>query len=209
MKAFAPMAAIVAVATLAGCASQPQGLAQAGGLGLPSAGTLAGQPSTVGTVAGQLSAVGTTPGAASTVTGMASAAGQGASLTNVLVQQLGVTPTQAVGGAGAIFSTAQQNMSPTDFAQVSKAVPGMGQYLAAAPSQAAPAAGTAGLMGTAASALGGSGGSLGTMALLAGSFQSLGMNSGMTSQFIPVVLQYVQTNGGSATMGLLQNALPH
>ena len=61
-------------------------------------------------------------------------------------------------------------------------------------------------MGSAASALGG-GSSLGNMAVLASSFQGLCMDSGMMSQFIPVILQYVQTQGGSATMGLLQGAL--
>ena len=100
-------------------------------------------------------------------------------------------------------------MSPADFAQVSKAVPGMDQYLAAAPNQAAPSLGTASLMGAAGSALGGSGSALGTAASLAGSFQSLGLNSGMVSQFIPIVLQYVNTTGGSSTMGLLQSALLH
>jgi hypothetical protein len=128
-------------------------------------------------------------------------------LVDILVQQMGITPEQATGGAGAIFSMAKQGMTPTDFAQVIKAVPGMSQYLAATPSQTASTSGTASLLGVASNALGGSGGALGNMALLAGSFQSLGLNSGMVSQFIPVILQYVQTQGGSVTMGLLQSAL--
>ncbi len=209
MKAFSILAAIAMVVTWAGCATLPQGTAQTGGLGLPSTGTMAGQIPTLGTVAGQAPAVSTAAGAQGTVAGMAPAAGQGLSLTDALVRQLGVTPAQATGGAGSLFSTARQGMSPADFAQVSKAVPGMDQYLAAAPSQAAPASGTAGLMGAAGNALGGSSSSLGTAASLAGSFQSLGLSSGMVSQFIPVVLQYVKTTGGSATMGLLQSALPH
>jgi len=50
---------------------------------------------------------------------------------------------------------------------------------------------------------------LGRLASLAGSFQSLGLNSDMVSRFIPVILQSVQSQGGSATMGLLQSALAH
>ena len=121
-------------------------------------------------------------------------------IVDVLVQQLGVTPAQASGGAGSIFSMAQQVMTPSNFGLVSKAVPGMDQLLAAV-----PAAGATNLMGGAAGTLGG--GSLGNMVALAGSFQSLGMDSGMMSQFLPVILDYLQNQGGSTVMGLLQSAI--
>ena len=42
---------------------------------------------------------------------------------------------------------------------------------------------------------------------LAGSFQNLGLNADMASKFLPIVLQYVQTQGGVSTMSLLQSAL--
>ena len=209
MKAFINVVSIVVIATWAGCAPPPQGIAQTGGFSMPSAGIPAGQLPTASTISGQVPAV---AGAAAGVPGSVAGTlpGSGLSLTNILVQQLGVTPTQATGGAGSLFSTAKQTMNPSDFAQVSNAVPGMSQYLAAAPTQAAPASsGTAGLLSAASSALGGSNSTLGTAASLAGSFQSLGLNSGMVSQFIPIVLQYVQTTGGSTTMGLLQSALLH
>ena len=213
MKRFITMTAIAAVEVLFGCASQTAGVAQTSGLGLPSTGTVAGQMLTSGVqtgsaAAGQVPALDTAAGALGSAAATAPVAGQGASLTDILVQKLGVSTEQATGGAGAIFSTAQKSMSASDFAQVSKAVPGMDQYLAAAPSQSAtPASGTAGLLGAAGSALGGS--NLGTMASLAGSFQSMGLNSGMVGQFVPVVMQYVQAQGGSYTMGLLQSALAH
>jgi hypothetical protein len=53
----------------------------------------------------------------------------------------------------------------------------------------------------------GEGSSLGSLANLAGSFQSLGMDSSMINQFVPVVLKYVQGQGGAGAMSLLQNAL--
>jgi Protein of unknown function VcgC/VcgE (DUF2780) len=192
MKAFVTMAAL---ATMAVCAPLAQGVAQTDGLGLLSTGTVVKQNPAVG-LSGNI--VGTAP-----------VASQAPSLVDILVRQLGITPEQAAGGAGAIFSTAKQGMSPTDFSQVIKAVPGMNQYLAAAPSQTAPIYGMAGLMSAAGSALGGSGSTLGNMASLVASFQSLGLNSGMVSQFIPVILQYAQTQGGAATMSLLQSALAH
>jgi Protein of unknown function VcgC/VcgE (DUF2780) len=191
MKTFATMATIVA-ATLSGCASIPQNAVQTGGASLP-AGTMSSQlpavvtPS-VGTVAGQLPSVGAATSMVGSVAGAVPAATQTPSLVGILVQQLGITPQQATGGAGSIFSMAQQSMNPSSFGQVSQAVPGMSQLLSAAP------------------ALGG-GGSLGNMVALASTFQSLGMNSSMMGQFIPVILQYVQGQGGNATMSLLQSAL--
>jgi len=207
MKAFSILAAIAMALTWSGCATSPQGMVQTSGLDLPSSGSMIGQIPSTSSLAGQVPIT----SAASVAAGsnMASAAFKGSSLTDTLVQQLGVTPAQATGGAGSLFSTARQSMSQADFAQVSKAVPGMDQYLAAAPSQTAPATGMSGLMGAAGNALGGSGSSLATAAALAGSFQSLGLNSSMVSQFIPVVLQYVNTTGGSATMSLLQSVLLH
>ena len=191
MKAFTTMLAITVVATIAGCiAPQQQGVSQTLTPGTPTVSSIAGQSLAIGTVTGQTPMVGQAP-----------------NLVDMLVQQMGVTPQQATGGAGAIFSTAKQGMSQTAFSQVAQAVPGMNQYLAAAPSQISPASGTANLLGMAGNALGGSGSTLGNMASLAGSFQSLGLNSGMVNQFIPIILQYVQTQGGSSTMGLLQGAL--
>jgi hypothetical protein len=127
-------------------------------------------------------------------------------LVDLLVGQLGISPQQAAGGAGSIFSLAQQRLSPANFAQVSHAVPGMDRYLAAAPRQNRAPSG--GLLGAAASVLmGGQSNTSGSLADVGNSFQSLGLNSGMVSQFIPVLLQYVQSQGGNAVMGLLQNSL--
>jgi len=202
MKVFATMATIVAITAIpamAVCAPQLQGVGQTGGLSLPSAAA----------VAEQIPAAGSAAGVAGAVADAAPVAGQTSSLVDTLVRQLGITPEQASGGAGSIFSMAKQGMNSADFAKVSTAVPGMNELLAAAPSQAAPSSNMTGLMGMAASALGGSGSSVGRLASLAGSFQSLGLNSGMVSRFIPVILQSVQSQGGSATMGLLQSALAH
>ncbi|WP_262965058.1 DUF2780 domain-containing protein [Methylobacter psychrophilus] len=158
------------------------------------------------TVVEQRSAVGTAR-IADPVVNVAPVAGQMPDLVNTLVQQLGITPEQAAGGAGSIFSIAKQSMNSTDFAKISNAVPEMDQLLAATPTQTAPTSKMTGLMGLASNALGRSGGSLGNLASLTGSFKSLGLNSGMISQFIPVILQSVQSQGGSNTMSMLQSAL--
>ncbi|MDD5268688.1 MAG: DUF2780 domain-containing protein [Methylococcales bacterium] len=202
MRVFATVAAIVAITAIpamAVCAPQLQDVAQTGGLGLPSAAA----------AVEQITGAGSAAGVASTVANAAPVAGQSSDLVDTLVRQLGITPEQASGGAGSIFSMVKQGMNPADFAKVSAAVPGMNELLAAAPSQAAPSSNMTGLMGMAASALGGSGSSVTRLTSLAGSFQSLGLNSGMVSRFIPVILQSVQSQGGSAAMDLLQSALAH
>jgi hypothetical protein len=127
------------------------------------------------------------------------AATQQIGLVDILVRQLGVSPQQAMGGAGAIFQVAQGNMNPQAFNSLSQSVPGMSTMLGAAP--AMPAAG--GLT----SLMGNSGSSLGSVAALTGSFQQLNLSPNMVSQFIPVVTSYVRQTGGQATADLLQSAL--
>lgn len=124
-------------------------------------------------------------------------------LVNALVNQLGINQQQAMGGVGSIFSLAQQRMNPTDFMQLRGNVPGMDQYLSAVPEPSSSSL----LIGSAASMLGGQAGGLGNLAALAGSFQTLGMNSNVITQFVPLVLQYVQGQSGAGAMSLLQSAL--
>jgi len=162
------------------------------------AGLLAGcaqTPSTAGQTLAQVAA----QQAVGALTGSSSQLG----LVTMLVNQLGVSPQQALGGAGSIFALAQQYMNPSDFTQLSGSIPGMDQYLGAVPQ----GSGSNLLLGSAATLLGGQNSGLGKLAALSGSFQSLGLNANMASQFVPVVLQYVQGQSGSGAMSLLQRAL--
>lgn len=190
MKKFLQYSVLALTVILTGCAATPAGTA------LPPSGSTAAVPVNPSAVA---------------QTHAAEAAGQAAnanSLTELLVSQLGVTEQQATGGAGALFELAKQNMTAAEFSKVSAAVPGMSGLLSAAPAlSGAAGGGGGGLVGAAAGMMGGQTGSLGSLAALAGAFQGLGMNGGMASQFLPVVLQYVQTQGGLSTMNLLKAAL--
>jgi hypothetical protein len=120
-------------------------------------------------------------------------------LVSMLVDNLGITKQQAKGGAGALFQNAKNNLSGDDFQKVADAVPGMDNYLASAPSGSKPG----GVLGTL-SSLGGSAAKVGSLASLTDSFSKLGMDSSMLSKFIPVVLQFVQSKGGDAVIGLLK-----
>ncbi len=126
-------------------------------------------------------------------------------LTGLLVQQLGVTQSQAEGGAGAVFQLAKSKMQAAAFTELSHSVPGMQGLLAAAP--VAKSLGSGGLAGGLESLVGISGGTVGNLVGLASSFQQLGLSPAMVQKFVPLVLQYVQGNGGSAVTGVLQSAI--
>ena len=117
-----------------------------------------------------------------------------------LVDTLGVTEDRATGGSGAVFREAKNNMSSGDYSQLLKAVPGIDSLMSAAPQ-------TSGLAGKASSLLGGSGGSATGMANLADSFSKLGLAPDMVNQFVPVIMEFVQSEGGDQAMTLLKSAL--
>jgi hypothetical protein len=121
-------------------------------------------------------------------------------LTDVLVNQLGVSRQQALGGAGAIFQSAKAKMAPQAFATMAQSVPGMSEMLAAAPHVGPPSSKTMPGVGVVGSAID-------SMTSIAASFQQLDMPQSMVHQFIPVVVDYVRTASGPMTANLLQSAL--
>jgi hypothetical protein len=182
-------------------------------------GALGSASEQIGGAAGKVdeaaNAVGQASGAAAAAEGAAAAAPAPStgSLTELLVQQLGVTTPQATGGAGAIFGLAKSKMSPENFSTVAAGVPDMDSLLAAAPSTGGEAGGMAGglaggLAGSGAlGGLEGAAGGLGSVAGLASSFSGLGMSTDLVGQFIPVCVQYVQGSAGPEAASLLQAAL--
>lgn len=124
-------------------------------------------------------------------------------LVNILVDQLGINSQQALGGAGSIFALAQQRMKPADFMQLSSSVPGMDRYLSSVPASTSSIS----WLSSEAELMGEQTSRRSNLGALTGSFQTLGMDANMINQFVPVVLQYVQTESGPAAMNLLQNAL--
>jgi hypothetical protein len=137
------------------------------------------------------------------------AAGQAASaagtanpeLVGQLAKELGSTPAQAEGAAGALFSVAKSRLSAEDFSKVSAAVPGMDGLLKAAP----PATGNP------LSQVTGTSGSLGAMAgglaAATSAFSKLGLSPDMVSKAVPLLTQFVTKSGGSSVGSLLAGAL--
>ena len=125
-------------------------------------------------------------------------------LVQQLMSNLNVQEDQAQGGAGLIFQLAKSKLGDEQFAQVAQHVPGLDNMLEAAPADT----GLAGAIGGAVSALGGGKmESLGNLAELAGGFSKLGMDQGMVSKFIPIVLSFVQGQGGDGVKDLLAQVL--
>lgn len=123
-------------------------------------------------------------------------------LTGMLMQQLGVSQTQAEGGAGALFQVAKDRMAADAFGKLSQSVPGMDGLLAAAPKTDA----SSGTLGGLSSMLGNDN-ALGSAAQLLSAFQQLNLSDGMVKQFTPIVLDYVKQQGGPEIANLLQLAL--
>jgi hypothetical protein len=129
----------------------------------------------------------------------AAAATASPELVGALSKEIGATPAQAAGAAGALFGVAKSRLTADEFSQVAKAVPGMDSLLEAAP-QAGGATGTAGAL----SQLGGSAGGLATAA---SAFSKLGLKPELVAKAVPILTSFVGKSGGAGVGRLLAGAL--
>lgn len=97
-----------------------------------------------------------------------------------LTKNLGVTPTQAIGGSAALLNDAKKDMKPADFKTLTTKMPQVGTLLAAAPA----ATGT-----------------------LPSQFSALGMKPEMIGKFTPFLLDYIKSGTTPGMMNLVQAAL--
>jgi hypothetical protein len=125
-----------------------------------------------------------------------------------LISNLGVKEEQAKGGAGLLFNMAKEKLGSGEFQKIAEAVPGMTNLLNAAPEKGG---GMMGALGGMASSFGGGlgdkMGGLGNLANLAGGFSQLGLSTDMIGKFVPVILSFVQSQGGESVKGLLESVL--
>jgi Protein of unknown function VcgC/VcgE (DUF2780) len=124
-------------------------------------------------------------------------------LVSLLTKNLGVSKAQATGGAGAIFDTASQKMSIADFAKVKAAMPEVQGLIDAAPKTEKGSE----TMGGLSSLVGKKGSDMSSLPNLIASFSKLGLGGDMVGKFVPVVLNYAQSKGGSGIFNLLKSAL--
>lgn len=125
-------------------------------------------------------------------------------LTNLLVQRLGITQQQAMGGAGALLQIAKTRMSSDAFEKLATQIPDMQQLLSAVPVSKSQA-GLGGLAGKLGSLTGNS--SIGTALTAVSIFQQLGMKPETMEKFVPVLIDYARGNTDEAIANGLKAAL--
>jgi hypothetical protein len=121
----------------------------------------------------------------------------------LLTNNLGVTDSQAKGGAGAIFDYVKQKVSAEDFATVTKALPGVDSLLKFAPKTG----GLSGQIGGLSSGLGNKSDLAGGMAGLTESFAKLGLDAGMVDKYVKTILDFTQSEAGTAVTNIIKSAL--
>ena len=120
-------------------------------------------------------------------------------LVAALSKEIGATPEQSAGAAGALFGVAKSKLAPDQFSQVAQAVPGMDLLLKAAPA-AGGAIGTSGAI----SQLSGSAGSL---AAAAAAFSKMGLKPELVAKAVPILTSFVTKSGGAGVGSLLAGVL--
>ncbi len=121
----------------------------------------------------------------------------------LLTQSLGVTESQAKGGAGTIFDYVKQKVSAEDFAKVTSALPGVDSLLEFAPKTSDLSRQIGGLT----PALGGKSNLTGGMAGLTESFAKLGLDAGMVDKYVKTILDFGQSEAGSTVTNIIKGAL--
>jgi hypothetical protein len=115
-------------------------------------------------------------------------------LVGELSKELGSTPEQAAGAAGALFGLAKSRLQPDEFKEVSNNVPGMDALLMAAPAPGG-SKGTSGTLSQMAEQAGG-------LFAAASAFSKLGLKPELVAKAVPVLTEFV-TKGGGAEIGKL------
>jgi len=119
-----------------------------------------------------------------------------------IMKQVGVSETQAKGGAGLLFKLAKDKLSGADFSSLAKSIPQVNDLIKQVP---APS-GAAGMLGGLAKSLGA--GDLGSLAGMASSLSSLKLDKNTISKFVPVIIDYLKKQGNGQLADLIGKYIP-
>jgi hypothetical protein len=120
-------------------------------------------------------------------------------LVGQLVKDLGVTPAQAEGAAGALFGVAKTKLTAADFTKVASAVPNMDGLIKAAPAKDAKAGAMDALLGKTAASAGG-------VVAAAGALSKLGLKPETIVKLTPSLVKAVETKGGAESRACSRRA---
>ena len=146
---------------------------------------------------------GSAVGAQSLESAQAAAVKASPELVQSLSKELGSTPEQAAGAAGALFGIAKSQLKADEFAQVAKAVPGMSSLLKAAPKTG----GSSNPLAKASGAMAQTVGTAGALGPAASAFSQLGLKPELVTKAIPILTSFVSKGGGADVAKLLAGAL--
>lgn len=121
-------------------------------------------------------------------------------LADRLADQLGITSDQGAAGAGSIFRYVKQKMSPEEFRKIHSLIPDFDQIVDGGPaaeiSSLSDQIGDTETKDPELAAI-----------LLKNDFDQFGLAPDMLGKFVPVIVEYVKSQGGEPAANLLQNAL--
>ena len=117
------------------------------------------------------------------------------------LSKLDVKPEQAAGGVGAMLSLAKNQLTGSDYSELTKEVPGINKLSGAgALGQLSQLGGLLGKTDGVSSAATSAVSNVSNTAELDAAFKALGMDSGMVGQFAPILLQYLGQQGVGGTL---------
>jgi hypothetical protein len=122
-------------------------------------------------------------------------------LIDMLTSKLGISGTQAEGGAAVLFKAARDKLGGAEFDQLLGGVPGLTDLLKKAP---ASGGGLGGLLGGLAGAVGGNAGLISTIFQ---GFGKLGLTVEDARRFAPVIMEFLRTQVGPEVASRLEKTL--
>jgi hypothetical protein len=123
-------------------------------------------------------------------------------LIDQLTKNLGVSGSQAEGGAAVLFKAAKDKLGGSEFDQLLGGVPGLGDLM-----KKAPASGGGGLGGLLGGLAGAVGGNAGLIATIVGGFGKLGLTTDHARQFVPVIMGFLKTKVSPEVVKKLEQTL--
>src|SRR3954452_14363582 len=123
-------------------------------------------------------------------------------LVDALTKNLGVSGTQAEGGAGVLFKAARDKLGSAEFETLLGKVPGLHDIM-----NKAPAAGGGGLSGMLGGLAGAMGGNAALITTVISGFGKLGLTPDHAKKFVPVILDYLRSKAGPDVVSKLEKTL--
>ena len=123
-------------------------------------------------------------------------------LIDQLTRSLGVSGSQAEGGAAVLFKAAKEKLGAAEFDGLLSGVPGLSDLM-----KKAPASGGGGLGGMLGGLAGAIGGNAALITTIVSGFGKLGLTPDHAKKFVPVILDFLKSKAGPDVVSKLEKTL--